>query len=91
MNVIQPTREFAEYITPEKAKEFNDKFKGNTKYPLSYWEHRASINQYCSVCEAEPVWRFGQTDLCFSCCTGESDPSDDYELEYKPRGGERNV
>lgn len=28
----------------------------------------------------EPVWKYGQSGMCFSCTTGEADASDDYEL-----------
>lgn len=40
----------------------------------------AQKDKPCSVCESELAWKYGQTGMCFSCTTGESDASDDYEL-----------
>jgi len=34
----------------------------------------------CEVCGSLPVWRLGNTGMCFPCTTGEADASDDYEL-----------
>lgn len=74
------TREFAEYITPEQAKQFHDELNPKNKLPLSYWIKRSKITAKCWVCGMEPVWKFGQGDMCFTCTTGEADCSDDYEL-----------
>lgn len=32
-------------------------------------------------CGQEKIWLYGACELCFSCTTGESDASDDYELK----------
>jgi hypothetical protein len=34
----------------------------------------------CEVCRVEEAWKLAETGMCFSCTTGESDASDDYEL-----------
>lgn len=72
-----PFYTFAGYITPERAKE------GGDTRSLAELRARAKINRRCFNCE-NPVWRFGVDDLCFPCCTGETDASEDYELEYQP-------
>ena len=81
--LIIPSQPFAEEITPEQAMAMHNKLNPKDRPPLAYWQKLARINCYCSVCHAEPVWRFGQTeDMCFTCTTGESDPSDDYEIAW---------
>lgn len=84
MSYIVHSRPFAELISPEKAKRLHDEVNPKQKLPIQYWTKRAHINRLCEICHAEPVWRFGGTDMCFTCVTGEADPSDDYELEYLP-------
>lgn len=37
----------------------------------------------CENCD-EPEWLYGDTGMCFSCTTGESDASNDYELIPEP-------
>ena len=71
---------FHSLITPEQAKRFHDEANPGDKKSLAYWRRRARITAFCSVCESEPVWKWSGGDLCFSCTTGEADPSDDYEL-----------
>jgi hypothetical protein len=69
---------FAEFITPEKAKEFGD------VRSLKELRHLAKLKGKCSNCD-EHVWRYGTGDLCFSCTTGEADASGDYEIgEWHP-------
>jgi hypothetical protein len=70
---------FGEYITPERAKELDDKINGR-KQPLSYYKELAKNHAICPICGQNPVWRFGDCGLCFSCTTGEADASDDYEI-----------
>lgn len=36
-------------------------------------------DRVCENCD-ELAWKYGGTGLCFSCTTGESDASGDYEL-----------
>jgi hypothetical protein len=64
---------FAEYITPEKAIEL-----GDTR-TLKELKAAQKSGGRCIVCGA-PNWRYGGCDMCFSCTTGESDASEDYEL-----------
>lgn len=33
----------------------------------------------CDIC-GQAIWKLADTGLCFSCTTGESDNSDDYEI-----------
>ncbi len=64
------------FITPKKAKKLGD------IRTLKELEDAAIDDSRCEVCE-RPIWRYGhgnETGLCFTCTTGESDPSDDYEL-----------
>lgn len=42
-----------------------------------------SEDKLCEACETENAWKYAETGLCFSCTTGESDASDDYELVSK--------
>jgi len=45
---------------------------------------RKKQGERCTFCD-EPIWAVGSavagTDLCFTCVTGESDSSDDYEID----------
>ncbi|PGK51692.1 hypothetical protein CN918_28265 [Priestia megaterium] len=45
---------------------------------------RKNQGERCTFCD-EPIWAVGSavsgTDLCFTCVTGESDSSDDYEID----------
>ena len=71
---------FINFVTPEQAKALDDQTKGGRRKPLSYYKRRAKDHRFCFICESEKIWRFGDTDLCFSCTTGEADASDDYEI-----------
>ena len=68
---------FAEYITAEQAYEINR--KTGSKTTLAEWKVRARSKRNCMVC-GMPAWRYADTGLCFTCTTGESDASEDYEL-----------
>ncbi len=70
---------FAEHITPEKAYEIRLE---PSPYSLEDYRRMASDNSKCQC--GEPVWRFAGQGLCFTCTTGESDASEDYELAYTP-------
>ena len=61
-------------ITPEEAVVIS-----KPKRSVKYWRKQAQSNQQCEICN-QPAWRFGTTGLCFTCTTGESDASSDYEL-----------
>lgn len=61
------------YITPEKAVALKI-------FSTLEEARRAAASGGKCVC-GRPVWRLAQTGLCFSCTTGSSDSSDDYELK----------
>ncbi|MGB5178491.1 MAG: hypothetical protein WBP44_07155 [Gammaproteobacteria bacterium] len=50
------------------------------QHTLAELHKMAKTRGKCEVCGSLPVWRLGQTGMCFPCTTGESDASDDYEL-----------
>lgn len=65
------------YITPSEL------LKKHPDCEQSLEELKALANQpdaYCYVCGTNPVWKYGETGLCFTCTTGEADGSEDYEL-----------
>jgi hypothetical protein len=63
------------YVTPEKAFE-KDLLKGKS---LAHYQALNRNKQTCCNCE-NAVWKLVDTQMCFSCTTGETDASDDYEL-----------
>ena len=65
---------FGRYITPEQAKASGDTRSLKELRKLA----RRSVRTCCN-CDEE-VWRYGGTDMCFSCTTGEADASGDFEL-----------
>jgi len=71
------------YITPsELLKEYPDAGTLEGLCALANAEESTCCN--CS----NSVWKYGQTDMCFSCVTGETDASEDYELTpelYNPK------
>jgi len=71
---------FDNYITPEQAHAFDVEYNGDEAHSLDWWQKRACVTDRCAVCEAHNVWRYSCLDMCFYCITGESDPSDYYEL-----------
>ena len=65
---------FESFITPKQAVE-----QGDTR-SLEVLEALAKGKPVtCTNCD-EKVWKFAGLGMCFSCVTGESDASDDYEL-----------
>jgi hypothetical protein len=72
-------QDFAEYITPEKAYEDHCAINDPPVWTLEDFKRAARNKKRCIVCGA-PVWRLVMQDMCFSCTTGESDASEDYEL-----------
>jgi hypothetical protein len=66
---------FKSYITPTEAKKLGDTRSINELKSLAN-----APDMECEVC-SEEAWRFGGMGLCFSCTTGESDASDDFELK----------
>ena len=68
------------YITTEeyyKMQQSNPQTKDS--HTLKELNRMASSRSECIVC-GQPAWKLGNCNLCFSCTTGESDDSDDYEL-----------
>lgn len=66
--------DFAEYLTPKQALKKMPRFAS-----LEELKERAKDTSECEVC-GRPVWRLVGLGMCFTCTTGESDASDDYEL-----------
>jgi len=64
------------YITPEEAAR-KEIISGKTH--VKYYQKLANKKGVCSNCDS-PIWKLADTGMCFSCTTGEADPSDDYEL-----------
>jgi hypothetical protein len=65
------------YVTPLQL------LKEHPDSELSLEELKALANQpdkTCFVCGSNPVWKYGECGMCFTCTTGEADGSDDYEL-----------
>ena len=64
------------FISPEEAARLNI---DNTSGGVDHYKALAANESTCDC--GQPVWKLADTGLCFSCTTGESDASDDYELE----------
>ena len=47
-------------------------------HDYNYWKMVAEKEGVCDC--GQPIWRYGQSGMCFPCTTGESDASDDYEV-----------
>ena len=71
---------FAERFVRENKGENKEQVIKNLKSASNRKENGAT----CVVC-GQPIWAIGSaitgTDMCFSCTTGESDSSDDYEID----------
>jgi len=46
---------------------------------LEEYERRAKLNRPCLVC-GQPEWKIVDTELCFTCTTGEANAEAEYEL-----------
>lgn len=68
------------YITPEKAFEHDKRDNPKNFRSLAYWEAAAKAGGKCEVCD-DDAWKYGGVGLCFTCTTGEADPSEDFELK----------
>ena len=68
---------FGKYLTPKEAME------GTTSsLPLEHYEKMDKRKpRKCISCDMENEWLLGECDMCFSCTTGESDASDDCEID----------
>lgn len=71
---------FAERFVRENKDENKHQVINNLKSAANRKENGVT----CIVC-SQPIWAIGSaitgTDMCFSCTTGESDSSDDYEID----------
>ena len=65
---------FIHFITPEEAVKLGD------ERTLKELKRAAKSKGRCECC-GEKAWKYAGTGLCFSCTTGESDASEDYELK----------
>lgn len=74
--------QFGGYQTPEQAYEAHIKANGkNAVNTLEFYQKAAKkTDAECFNC-GRPIWRIVDCGMCFSCVTGESDASDDFELE----------
>jgi hypothetical protein len=70
---------FCKYITPAEARQLDIETEGGRREPIEYYLNLQRDKRKCIVCD-ERVWKLVDTGLCFSCTTGESDASGDYEL-----------
>lgn len=74
--------DFAAYKTPQQAfDDYKQSNNGKSPFTLQELEKMARDHSLCEVCETMPVWRMAGQGMCFTCTTGESDASEDYELE----------
>ena len=65
---------FAEWITTfERAQEIDETITERD------FNRMVRYNEPCQVC-GQHVWRYVENELCFTCTTGESDASGDYEI-----------
>lgn len=71
---------FGKFLTPAELVALGGKQVDS--HPLEYWEELArKVPAKCISCETENEWKFGETEMCFSCTTGEADASGDCEIE----------
>jgi hypothetical protein len=68
------------YVTPEEYFNIQQTSpKTQNAHTLEELKRMSKNKGKCEVC-GEPVWKLGDCGLCFTCTTGESDSSYDYEL-----------
>ena len=63
------------YRTPEEMAIIDPKH--DREYYRNLLKHKDDL---CAACETNTIWVYGETGLCFSCCCGTIDASEDYEL-----------
>jgi hypothetical protein len=69
--------QFGGYLSPEQA--FKQGVIGVSLKQYKHWAKMTDVE--CMNC-GRPIWRMvANLGMCFTCITGESDASDDYELE----------
>ena len=71
---------FCGYQTPEEAFKQHIAVNDPPIHTLEDYKRFAKNNALCEICKVEKVWKMVDTDMCFSCTTGEADASEDYEL-----------
>ena len=62
-----------------KANPGSDKREVTARFRAALTRYQAGERCYCG----EPIWVIGSAELgntCFTCATGETDPSEDYEI-----------
>ncbi|MBU1092578.1 hypothetical protein KJ836_02835 [Patescibacteria group bacterium] len=62
------------FITPEEV------IRIDKSHTLEEFKKMANAKPIKCQCGQEDIWKYGECGLCFSCTTGESDASDDYEI-----------
>lgn len=74
--------QFGDYQSPEEAYKQHRDLNDNDDRTLEWYRNAANkTNKECINC-GRPIWRMcADLEMCFTCITGESDASDDYELE----------
>lgn len=73
---------FGEYLTPSEYMKRYPKINSDTIEELKKLSQSKGL---CDTCGNEEIWKLGGCGMCFTCTTGESDASDDFELvEEKP-------
>jgi hypothetical protein len=70
---VEEMNNFNSFLTPEEAKA-----KGDGR-SLKEIKALAKSKGKCCVC-GEDAWKYAGQGMCFTCTTGESDASEDYEL-----------
>ncbi len=72
---------FAAFLTPEEyvAKCAKSGIEAVGENSIERIQAKAKDEGTCLNCD-EHVWRLGGCELCFTCTTGESDASEDYEV-----------
>lgn len=67
------------FITPKEYLEMQGKDTQFTLKELEEMAKRADKGFLCD-CENDVIWQHANSDMCFSCTTGETDRSEDLEL-----------
>ena len=65
-------------ITPAQAAQLNGDSRQTEQYFKDLSDRLEGVQ--CSNC-SNKVWKMADLDMCFSCVTGETDASNDYEIE----------
>ena len=63
------------YILPSELKRLHPDTETSLE-ELKQMANQPDGDCFCGL----PIWKYGQSDMCFTCTTGEADASEDYEL-----------